>query len=213
MNNRQRVLSIILALMLPATAFASSITFTNRASWEAAVGIFFTEDFNAIAAQLLPIGATAVGPFVITLTGTINDTTGIGPGLYGNPTNQFIGFIENDPGFNEVSQIKFDFFPVPMYAWGADFLSTASGDILVATSNGSIYDFSSLVVSGNGFLGSIEDASFSSITFTTKTFTTIGEYWEMDNLSYSPIPEPASLILLAIGIVAVSMACRRKNSV
>lgn len=180
-------------------------TFTNRALWEAANPGFTTETFST-PTGLLPIGTTSLANVDVTLFGTANNTTEVAGG-------QFIGFIQNDPSSNDIYKIRLT-FPEPVTAWGADFTSAATGNILISTANGNSYNFSTVLGSpGNGFFGSVEDAPFQWVDLTTASFTFFGEYFQMDNLSFSAVPEPATFLvwscLSAIGGVIVYRRKRR----
>jgi hypothetical protein len=199
-----------------APAAAAPIVFTDRTAWEAAVVIAGNETFsNAFA--VLPLGTTDLGVVDVTITGTVSTFSSVGSGL-------FNGFIQNG-GANNVSAITFT-FPQPVNAWGADFSTTATGDRVIVTFNGNSYDVGSLLANQSPvfpepapfeFLGFIDDAPFTSLTMTTAAFTSIGESFFVDDLSFgdsqTAVPEPATLLLLASGLgVAARRRLRRDNS-
>jgi hypothetical protein len=169
--------------------------FTSRSLWQAAAGSSTNETFSTAPLGLLPVNTpTTAGTVTVRLSGSLNGSNQFADSGVLNGTRDFHGFIANGSE-TTVQSITFT-FPTAVRAWGADFASTATGNILIATANGSSYNFGTLCGSpGDCFLGSVETAPFNQVTFSTQSFTSFGEAFDMDNLSYA-VPEPATLLLL-----------------
>ena len=103
-------------------------------------------------------------------------------------------------------------FPNPIFAFGADWISTATGEMLGISGNfdgtgeQTISFLDVLGRPGTGFLGIIGEANFSQITFTTTEPDLFidNEFYQVDNLSFAsattstPVPEPGTIAGLAI---------------
>jgi hypothetical protein len=203
------VLAAVLSGGLCADMACAATSYTNRSLWQAAAGPSFTENFStAPLSTLSPGAATTAGTVTVQLTGTINGSNAfVDPGQV-NGSRDFHGFIDNGTSTN-IRFITFT-FPQPVLAWGAEFVSADTGDRLVATSNGSSYHFGALCGSpGECFLGSVETTPFTQLTFSTETFTSFGEAFNMDNLSYSTVPEAGSFTLAMLGVAGLMRLRRR----
>lgn len=195
------------------SAARGGVSYTTRATWQAALSSApVTETFATAPLITLPINATvAAGAVSVRLNGTANSDSHFGDGGVIDGSREFTGFIQDLSPSNVVQSITFT-FPSAVTAWGADFASSATGDLLVATASGSSYQFNSLCSNHSGvcFLGTVESVPFNSVTFTTQSFTSFGEFYEMDNLSYGPVPEPASATLGSLALVGL-LNFRRRN--
>jgi PEP-CTERM motif len=190
------------AYLISVTAYGGT-PYTSRPLWQVAAGPSIVENFSTAPLGLLPLNTpTTAGTVTVQLTGSANGSNAFVNGGPVNGSRDFHGFIANG-STTAVSLITFT-FPTPVLAWGGDFVSTATGDILVATANGSSYHFDSLCGSpGDCFLGSVETTPFNQIIFSTEVFTSFGEAFNMDNLTYAAVPEPSTLLLLGIGAISL----------
>ncbi len=152
-----------LALALASHSEAATITvYTDRSSWEAAVGTFSTEDFSGVA----DTGALAanvehtLGLLTFSYTGAPDNSR---PAV---TSNEFLG----DPtkvseGGGTVFNGPYVFeFPYSVLAWGADFTNASTGALLDITMAGetiALVDY--LPDPGNGFFGIISDTPFSQV--------------------------------------------------
>jgi hypothetical protein len=187
-------------------ATAAPIVFTDRGAWELAVAVAGNETFSSTI-DPLPLGTTDLGVVDVTVNGTLSAFSNVSGG-------QFNGFIQNGID-NNVSSIVFT-LPQAVNAWGADFTLAATGDVLIVTVNGNAYNLGTqLINQGTGFLGTIEDAPFTTLTMTTAAFTSIGENYFVDDLSFgdsqTAVPEPATLLLLASGLGVAARRRLRRN--
>ncbi len=202
-----------------ASAHAFQI-FTDRTAWE-----------NAVAAS--PLGGPIVDdPFdnPIATADSITFDSGVvstGAPASANVNNRVIGggysgqVRGNFSGTNSAD--LFDTitwgFPMPIFAFGADWISTTSGSGLTVTGdfdgNGdaTVSFFDELGDPGTGFLGVVGDAVFGTITFEGEDLIDISEGFVADNLSFAKVaavPEPAGLALFGMGLAG--MAWRRRRA-
>lgn len=215
-------LAFAVAALATDTAGAAIMVFTSRADWEAAVGTFQTEDFESTPLGTLPGGTTTNLGLVdfsypgapsgspaprIRDSGTVNGTRELvghifDPGAGGGTTN---------PGPHTIT------FASPIWAFGADFESTLSGDNVTVTFAGMTIKFSDfLIAPGNGFLGVVADTTFSTIVFGTEDASGYtAELFSIDDLSFSvaetAVPEPGMLGLVALGLAGLGVAARRRR--
>ncbi len=188
--------------------------FTDRASWEAAAGDFVTEDFNAIAPQIINDGATLdTGPLQITRDGSANGGDGlleIEPGAnFGNINGTT--FLSGETGVTPHETVRFSANGVPFTAFGADFFSPFSGDGIAIQAGDDIVLLDSITGFNIGFVGivALGNASFNEIQIIGNPDTaTFQELWSADNVSFAVIPAPGSAALLALGGLA---AARRRR--
>lgn len=198
---------LLLAAVRPAQAFG---LYTDRASWEAAVGQFTTETFDT------PIdGAPA-----ITFGNGISSI-----GVNGSVTNQvqagsYWGRVDTSGDFpNRFREIRW-VFPTPVFAFAADWIGAATGSGLTVSANfdglgiQTISLRNSLGAPGTGFLGFVGTANFSELVFREEQpiFDDFGdEFFQVDNLSIAAVPEPTTIAGLALAGAGM-VALRRRQS-
>lgn len=181
--------------------------YTDRDLWEDAVGnVFATEDFNAIEPFDLPDGVSNVGLFDIEVTGTENllgPNAIIDPNITPNPLE-----IDGTIFFRGVSRTSafptLVNFPVPITGFGADWTSPSSNGKLTMEIEDTVVKFEVEAPSG-GFLGVVSDAPFSRIALPTEI--NLIEGFGMDNVSFTPVPEPSGLITVALALVGIVLCC------
>lgn len=207
------IITACAAIACAGGAISQVQVFTDRAAWEAAVGDFVTEDFNAIAPQIINDGATLdTGLLQITRDGSANGADGlleIEPGAnFGNVDGTT--FISGETGAEPHETVRIS-AGAPITAFGADWFSPFSGDGIAIQAGDDVVLLDSIAGFDIGFVGIIAmgSASFSEIQIVgTADPITFQELWSADNFSFAVVPAPASAALLGLGGLA---ATRRRR--
>jgi hypothetical protein len=212
----------------PATAVAPGPNTTAAlASFLAAAGTVRVIDFEADPPGSFGPGATRnlTGGVVIEATedatGTIatDDQFNVTPG-----GRNYLGVVMSDrSNFDEIGSITFH-FPHPVFSFGAffarlndvvqenpqqfDFLFTTGGTphIVNVTNAFPPRDFVALVFFGFVAPGSAID----SLTLQAKGSLVLDNAFSMDDIHYSPIPEPGTSLLLGVAVLILVRARRSR---
>jgi hypothetical protein len=150
-------------------ALAATQTFTDRASWEAAVtGQIVTETFASIPQQTLPsTGTTDFGSFVVETRNTGSDAR-VRNGSHStaiNGTRFFTAFADNAPTVKSTSFV----FPNPLVGFGFDFRTEQPGDGTQLTFADQVtLDLKDGLRLTSGFVGFITDKSFDRVDFVSR---------------------------------------------
>lgn len=202
------VLATVLGVSAPANAIVFN-TFSDRASWEAAVGGSFSEeDFNSFTVDTSFDGVNVdVGDFTL------------------NGTSQFSGFqqidfppitasgVLNIDGTTQMvaatgSSSNFSFtFDSPITAFGASFNELNSSNTQLSADSDIVPNLPTVAggTPGGGFFGFVADGNFTTVTFDSVTGS--GDGFGMDNVVYDsstasvPFEFSPALGLLAVGSV------------
>ncbi len=207
--------TLVLSSVSSAEAFT---TFTNRTAWQAAVdaiagSVTTTDTFtnNIASAQTITLDSGIVSANSFPPAVMFGDNS-VGGGLFNNAT---------DGDASDASATITWTFPSPVFAFGADFLSTNPG-WLNLTGNFDGTGNQTLLVNdsiggADGFLGIIGNANFSSIVFGNNT--TSLDTFHIDSASFASVasvpvavPEPGmitGLVFLGGGLVVRCLAKRR----
>jgi len=218
---------VALICLAPARSEATAVTFTNLALFQAAAGATVLEDFTAAA----PFNATgAFGPTAYTgfsLTGNGNgNQIGVHSAALGGvlqpplPASfagqQFFGWASATGGPGTIGTLTFTFVN-PIKAFGFDWFNTDTNDRYKVTVLGVDYSdppFSTIPAQGvaaTGFFGIVSDTPFTTLTISNVIFSgnITDEGFDNVRTSAAPVPEPATLLLVATGSL---MAIRRKRT-
>lgn len=193
-----------------ASSAAATITvFTDRASWEAAIGgaPITVEDFNSTTTQPIADGQTLdTGLLQIRRDGSPNAADGdlaISPGtLFGNfdGTNH----LDGETGIEPHERVDFGFNGSAVFAFGADWVSPFSGDGIGLEVNGELFLIDTIAGFDSGFFGVVSSSSsFATVSVVgNPAMDTFQELWQADNVSYA-IPTPGAAGVLGLAGLAV----------
>jgi hypothetical protein len=216
----RRLIAISLVLSIISSASATVQVFTDRAAWEAALGLpsggGINTGFESDSPQLLFPGTVALNDFDLSIEGSPNTLNQITccestPPIVGHYLN---GFITN--GIDIGPQTVTFEFDQPLSGFGADF-DQANNNGMGMLVNGTLVDFRTLLgpAATNmdfGFIGVVD--TMTPITSATLQMTgglpNQGEFFRMDNVSLAAVPEPTSLSLVFMGLIAMFGLCRAK---
>ena len=195
------------------TASAQLTVFTDRASWEAALGgaAVFTEDFNAQTPGIIADGSTLdTGLLQITRNGSPNSGDGLleieDGGNFGNLDGTI--FLSGETGVEPHERVEFGFNGNSVFAFGGDWFSPFSGDGIALDIDGELVLLDAVSGFDSGFIGVVGTSAFGSVAIVgTPDPISFQELWSVDNISYA-IPTPATAALLGL---AGLYAARRKR--
>ncbi len=193
---------------------AGIITFTDRVSWNAAVGApDFVEDFNSYSSDVSFVDAPFdVGPFTLSHIGPVNDEVSLSRNRIDAASfssgQSVDGTTRLDLIVNRFSQgvkvcVSFD---TPIYAFGFDFDSINLPDFSVELVSGA-GTTSLSPTSASGFFGFVTSPAekITEIRFSGSA----NDGFVVDNVAGAFIPEP-STFLLCLPICGVSLMRYRR---
>jgi hypothetical protein len=203
-------LAAVMGLLIASQTVLATLTeYSTRASWEAAVGAWITESFDASPIGEILDGAS-LNTGLLTLSQNAQGSTGdlniADGGAFGNINGTpFVdGFTGGAPG----AIVTIDFNGQTANAFGADWVSPGSGaGIKFAINN----DEASLLPlgSGSGFFGVVSDLPFNSVAILRDgTSGIFAEVWSGDDFSFSVVPEPATGLACWFGLLAFMLRRR-----
>ncbi|MFM7909429.1 MAG: PEP-CTERM sorting domain-containing protein [Microcystis sp.] len=206
--------SVAVGMSFAGSAEAVILTFNNRSAWEAAVGSFTVQDFNAFEGAQTEGAGVDVGDFTVRQVGT--DFGGIFSEISTQVATIQNAVDNNLDGSAAVggatdsggTGIRFS-FDTAISAWGADLGGFSDGGRQSAVIAGASYN----IAPGQGFFGFLDTVGTTStvdIAYVSGFPDGVG----LDNVSYSSsasVPEPSStLSLLALTTLGVASTLKRK---
>jgi hypothetical protein len=172
------------------------------------------EDFAASPLGPLAVGTTDIGRFSVTINSNAEGGVRIQQPGNINGTRELNGDIDADAN----SQLDFSGFGT-LIGFAGTWRSTASGDLLTVTVNGTTFEFDNFLTGvGNEFFGIADTAGFSLLQFGTETFTTFGEAFQLDDAQLATradptvVSAPGTLALFGIALAALGIRRRRATA-
>ena len=190
---------------------AAPITFSNRATWEAAIGaapdVFV--DFNGFSVDTSYAAAPLdLGPFSMSMTGAASrHVVDVAPFLFAGTDVDGTPYASAFVDDTRTVSITFD---TAVNAWGFDIFAAGNvGNALfmdLETTSG-IQTVSLLQTTSTTFFGVNMDPTdaISSITFRNG----VNDGFSLDNVAASSVPEPSTALLLGLGLVGIAAGRRR----
>lgn len=184
-----RPLVLAAALLAAPATEAATVTFTNLAAYDAALGTPSTvsETFN---------GGVLNGSAIQQILGAYSFNNNRLQGVAGggtNPAKQFTTLV----------------FSTRVTAFAATFGNLAAGEIANVLLDGIQH---ATITGGTTFFGIQSNIAFSSITFLDTTFPTVNTQFFMDNMRVSPVPVAAAAPMLLGGIGMLAALRRRRRA-
>jgi PEP-CTERM motif len=196
------VVAAIAVTVTATPAHATIITYTNRASFDAAFPGAAVENWDGFASgTTIPNGSTVNGITYHSSNGNALVTNNFLPSTAPNTLG------ENVNGFFLGTDSMTFTFTKPLTAFGIDIntFATATGDYIATTNNGDVINsfFNPFPSFGTGeFIGFSSTTPFTSVTISSPT----GIAYTLDTLRAQAVPEPATLAVfgtLALGAFGV----------
>jgi len=204
-------------LLLVCAGAAQAVVFTDRATFEAAISIAYTEDFETLGPGTTTLATPLLLPSGLTVSAPGNNMYTAGPGQSTNPTQAF--------GSNNPITDSMDFdLGGDFAAFGADFFQNfgagaqGTDDIqyqLQFFDDGGLVDTIVGMVSPNG--GSFIGYTGASVFDRVVVLSTPTDSFEVaDNVTVgdgsAAVPEPATLLILGLGLVGLGVVRRRDTA-
>jgi hypothetical protein len=182
--------------------FVSGVeVFTGRAAWDAANSgsTPFQEDFETVPAGALVLGANGAGLVDIVLSGDTTSGNAIVDTGAVNGSRELSGTVTTNVGSSTTLTLV---LPQPTTAFGADFASASTGNLLTLSTDAGDYRLADFGVN-TGFFGVVERCPFSQVVLASPF-----ESFQMDDVSF--VPEPGATAAGLAALVALGLLGGRR---
>lgn len=184
--------------------------YTDRTAWAAAAGIVTIERFESVPVGSISRTEGPLGSVNFFVSGPEPPVTDFRPAIEsGGAINGSREFVGNLYGVTPrvLGPTGYTFlFPSSINAWGADFASAASaGSLLLDFGLDTVSVEDEIGAPGTGFIGFIFTQAADRIDFRLRNPTNT-EFFQMDDMAFSVIPEPSVAILILLA--AFTLGCR-----
>lgn len=192
-----RLFKLVILTWLPLACQAATVTFFDmRPDWEGAVGgIFLEEDFDdglvneGGLSVSSTVGTIGLGVWMDEVSETPLQTT---TWFFATPVLGFGGFFSSLPVLPPGPGVA---ITIDLFGGGTQLLS----EEVLNTSTGE-------------FLGFVSDEAFTAVQFTAGTQAGTGPgVYLLDDLVFSPIPEPPTVVMLGMGLVGLCLWVRTRR--
>lgn len=206
------VIAALTGGMIASSAHAATITFTNRAAFEATLSRSFTDTYDTSRGYAPGFSITADAPFSAIVGQTRYQTTG-----FSN-----LNIIQSNrtycAGCNGSFNLFFDSTTFGtadgVQAVGFDAPFNQGFDALVTFGDNSAQLFALTVGNVNSFFGLTSDKLIKSIAFGPGGQRTNSVSFVLDNLTIgNAVPEPATWAMMILGLGMVGAAARRRRQI
>ncbi len=180
-------------------SWAGVTTYTTEADWATAVANnYVTEPFNAGGLQ--------------SFTGVTTDA-----GSIGSASGLLTGSVWSDRVVTGGASTTFSYIPGALLGAGATWDTSPGGEgqglqLTLNLVGGGTESVAQIGPIDNSFFGFVSTDLFTSFTISGGTNTGAAETYDMTNLDFAPVPEPASIAVLGAALFGVGAARRRKTA-
>lgn len=195
--------AVAAAFAVTSSASAQPVTVAGPVSGSSVIDFNSIGAFTSLSNQFAGLGVSIVSSCFV--------TNNLFASSFGNDLMQAANFDANRAdcaGGSSYPNVTFNFASTINY-FGLNGIS--NGIIFLTNANGSIAGAAPNQNPAN-FVGFTDATGFNSVTISAD----VNNAFAIDNVSFSPmstVPEPSSIALVAVGMLAVSAAARRKRAI
>ena len=200
------------------TPLSAAVTdvFTDRASFDLAIGPTLVEDFNSFELDTpFHTNAVDVGPFSLSMTGNLL-TDDSRNKIDVPPLEETIIDVDGTTVALAMTTAGTTFvitFDIPITAFGADF-AALNEDVDRTRIVVGAEEIAPPTTAGNtvGFFGFQTDTPFTTLEFVTSSLTRPLDGYSLDNVAFAPVPIPGALWLFGSGLLGLLALSRDRKT-